>query len=200
MKLRMKIACEIPKALIWKTRTSHSLPLFHLNTHCDDSDAALRMESCGKRSSQGRCSHSHREKHESETSGAHLLKNLSTCSRPQTSSISRLFQSVTESTDQLRDETQKTAQVATRRWGRGAGWEGWRDWRNRSIFLNVTCSLFEAWWRKWANVGKWGAIAGRGGGRRRGENVWHTGGRVSMWVIGRCRGGEGTKQGQRKKR
>lgn len=66
--------------------------------------------------------------------------------------------------------------------------DGWKEWRNRSIFLNVTCSASKASWRTWANVNEWeGETDGRGGGRKRGENIWHTGGGGSMWVIGRRR-------------
>lgn len=74
-------------------------------------------------------------------------------------------------------------------WGEdGGGGGGGKGWRSRSIFLNLTCSLFEAWWRKWADVGEWaGEKDGRGGGRRAGENVWHTGGEGSIWVTGECK-------------
>lgn len=199
MKLGMKIACEIPKALIWKTRTSHSLPLFHLNTHCDDSDAALRMESCGKRGSQGRCSHSHRERHESETSDAHLLKNLSNCSRPQTSSISRPFQSVTESTDQQRWDAKDSA-GSDEEMGEGSGMRGMEGLKKQ---INLFKRYLQLVWSLVEKVSECGRMRSNSGKGRREEKGWKRmthGGRVSMWVIGRCRGGEGTKQGERKER
>lgn len=110
--------------------------------------------------------------------------------------FSVLFQSVNMNMDQWREgETVRKHRAGGDEMRRKVGEGRWREWTNRSIFLDVTCSVFEAWWRKWVNVGKW-EIEGRRGGRRRGENIWHRGEgeRVSHWKM--QRGGEGTKQGK----
>lgn len=112
------------------------LPLPHIHTQCDDSDAALGMDSCGKDAPwQDAGTHTHiytytpiyteRRKHKSKANKAYLFMDLlSTCSGPQASSI---FCAVTVS--EYEYEPMKREQTVRKHRAGGGGGEGWRRLR-----------------------------------------------------------------------
>lgn len=97
--------------------------------------------------------------HKSNANNTYLFMNLlSKCSRSQDTSISQLFQWVSANMDQWRDDDGEETQSRRKRgderkgeeeWG---GLEGWKEWKNTLIFSNITCSVFEAWCSRWAEV------------------------------------------------